>query len=337
MQQNQILQDNEEQHIQSLLGVQEQAVKHDIPSELLRTANNLPSPSVVFGDYIKTKNPSDLFKAKAALDTLQSYASGSKDDTQASPQGILNTPQHDLVTSLLQRTDNNPQPKDATSGKITNPKPTVTFTPGDLGGDITITSPDGRTIKANSSTGEINPYSLLSSSSSGVSNPVDSMFTAPKNNSADDQKSVVPETVPKTYQSAVYNAASKTGISGNLIAAVLHRENPQGIADATNVNKNGTVDHGLMQINTVNLPSISKYFASQGQTFDWKNPSQSIEAAAVILKGNYNQLKTALGREPTEKELFTSYNLGVGGTIKAIQGDTYKQGLASHYTSNMFQ
>ena len=74
------------------------------------------------------------------------------------------------------------------------------------------------------------------------------------------------------YYSAIYRVDSK------LVLAVIDGES-EGNPDAINRNKNGSTDHGLMQINSCNHEWLSKEL---GIT-DFHDPVQNIQAGTYIL------------------------------------------------------
>lgn len=140
----------------------------------------------------------------------------------------------------------------------------------------------------------------------------------------------VPSTVPVQYQGAVFDNANKFKQNPATLAQILQKES-SGNPLAHNQNKDGTVDQGLMQINSANLKQVQQYFQSTGRHFDPLNGNDSIEAAAYLLKENQQELTDKLGRPPTQQELYDSYNLGVSGLVKALQGNTEEKNLLQKY------
>lgn len=140
----------------------------------------------------------------------------------------------------------------------------------------------------------------------------------------------VPVTVPNKYKDNVFTTAQTMKVDPKVLGTILNKES-QGNPLAVNHNKDGTIDQGLMQINSTNLPAVQKYFKQTGRHFDPFNPSDSIEAAAFLLKNNEEELTDKLGRQPTSKEVYDSYNLGVGGFMKAIQGNKDEKELLQKY------
>jgi len=66
------------------------------------------------------------------------------------------------------------------------------------------------------------------------------------------------------------------------IAKVESNHNPH----AVNINTNGTEDIGIMQINTVHLPSLAKYGISKDDLFD---PRTNIFVGAWVLQGCFKK------------------------------------------------
>jgi soluble lytic murein transglycosylase-like protein len=74
--------------------------------------------------------------------------------------------------------------------------------------------------------------------------------------------------------------ALEIGVPGNFMVALAEVENPQMNPKAVNVNRDGTKDLGLMQLN-------SSWYTDAG----WADPETNIRAACVHvkwLKNNYN-------------------------------------------------
>lgn len=128
----------------------------------------------------------------------------------------------------------------------------------------------------------------------------------------------VPQNIPKKYQDAIFDVGNKTNSNPATLGHFLMKES-SGDPKAVKHNTNGTVDQGLMQINSVNLPEVTKYFASQGRKFDPFNPEHSIEAGAYLINKAKNSLQNILGRAPNEAEVYQAYNKGVQGFLKSTQ------------------
>lgn len=94
------------------------------------------------------------------------------------------------------------------------------------------------------------------------------------------------------YNSAVY------GVDVNLVRAIINQES-SGNVNAVNKNKNGTTDHGLMQINSCNHTWLSQEL---GIT-DFMDPVQNIQAGCYILG--------LLSHKYSDKhQILMAYNMG---------------------------
>lgn len=140
----------------------------------------------------------------------------------------------------------------------------------------------------------------------------------------------IPTAIPDKYKGTFFDISNKLGVNVDTMAQIMKKETG-GDPFAVHKNKDGTIDQGLMQINSTNLKAVSQYFNSTGRHFDPFNANDSIEAAAYLIKQNTAELKDKLGRNPTQAEIYDAYNLGVGGFMKAIQGNKDEQNLLQKY------
>lgn len=119
------------------------------------------------------------------------------------------------------------------------------------------------------------------------------------------------------YYSAIYLVDSK------LVLAVIDGES-EGNPDALNRNKNGSTDHGLMQINSCNHDWLSKEL---GIT-DFHDPAQNIKAGTYILS-----LLTA--KYDNYHRVLMCYNMGERQTRKlwnrGIRSSKYSRKVMSRY------
>lgn len=84
-----------------------------------------------------------------------------------------------------------------------------------------------------------------------------------------------------TAQATCWRLAEDTyGIDLRLLRAIAQAES-NFVADARNVNRNGTVDMGLMQINSVHFPRLKKLGVTE--TMLVENPCVSLMVGASIL------------------------------------------------------
>lgn len=117
-------------------------------------------------------------------------------------------------------------------------------------------------------------------------------------------------------------AGARYGIEPELLKAIAIVEsglNP----NAVNVNRNGTIDYGLMQINSAHLRTLETFNISVGQLLN--DPCHNVMTGAWILAGNVRQFGyswTAVG----------AYN---AGTAKTKKGNALRQKyirkVAPHY------
>lgn len=156
-------------------------------------------------------------------------------------------------------------------------------------------------------------------------------------NRDEEVQKAIPETVPASLKDPMFTVSNKYGISAQLLAQQLNKENKKNDAKAVNHNSDGSKDLGLMQINSRMIPYITNEFAKQGRKFNWQNPNDSIEAAAILHKQNKNVLKN-YGIEQTDKNLFDAYNVGPKGLKKALAGNAAATSAVEAYNNGtMFQ
>jgi len=121
------------------------------------------------------------------------------------------------------------------------------------------------------------------------------------------------------YYSAIYHIDSK------LVMAVIDSES-EGNPNAVNRNKNGSTDHGLMQINSIN----HKWLSEELGITDFHDPSQNIQAGCYILS-----LLTA--KYDNYHRVLMSYNMGEGRTRQlwrqGIRTSQYSRKVMKKYQS----
>ena len=87
---------------------------------------------------------------------------------------------------------------------------------------------------------------------------------------------------PPAMADCWHSAGERYGIEPELLQAIAVVES--GLSPtATNVNKNGSKDYGLMQINSQHLSHLKKYNITQDSLI--KNPCQNVMAGAWVLAG----------------------------------------------------
>lgn len=148
------------------------------------------------------------------------------------------------------------------------------------------------------------------------------------------------EKLPTDKYAPILTAAEKKyGLPIGLMMPQLKNENADASTTITHQNndKHHTIDLGLMQINSANVPWITKAFAKMGRTFNWKNPEDSIEAAAMVHQADKKTLGN-LKVEPTAKNLFDAYNVGPQGVANSLNGNKVATtAIAQYNKGTMFQ
>ena len=121
------------------------------------------------------------------------------------------------------------------------------------------------------------------------------------------------------YYSAIYHIDSK------LVMAVIDSES-EGNPNAVNRNKNGSTDHGLMQINSIN----HKWLSEELGITDFHDPSQNIQAGCYILS-----LLTA--KYDNYHRVLMCYNMGESKTRQlwrqGIRTSQYSRKVMKKYQS----
>lgn len=119
------------------------------------------------------------------------------------------------------------------------------------------------------------------------------------------------------YYSAIYC------VDSNLILAIIDGES-EGNPDAVNRNKNGSTDHGLMQINSIN----HEWLREELGITDFHDPVQNIQAGCYILS-----LLTA--KYDDYHRVLMCYNMGERQTRKlwrqGIRTSRYSKKVMSKY------
>lgn len=104
--------------------------------------------------------------------------------------------------------------------------------------------------------------------------------------------------LPFEYQLHTYNICKKYDVDYELALAVLLHESG-GVVDTVNTNANGTVDKGLMQINSVNY----KWLEEELGITNIEDPYQNIEAGVFML-GEFS------AKYDDVHQILMSYNMG---------------------------
>lgn len=112
-------------------------------------------------------------------------------------------------------------------------------------------------------------------------------------------------------QKFTYEQALKSNVPYNMVLAVMEKESHFD-PKARNVNKNGSVDVGIMQINSGNHAGLRKALGS----LDFTNPEDSIRAGVYILSNLYRKYDD-------ETTILMAYNMGEGGMRSAKSNGIY--------------
>lgn len=129
--------------------------------------------------------------------------------------------------------------------------------------------------------------------------------------------------LPFEYQLHTYNLCKKYGVDYELALAVLLHESG-GVVDAVNTNTNGTVDKGLMQINSVNY----KWLEEEIGITNIEDPWQNIEAGVFML-GEFS------AKYDDEHQILMSYNMGSGTMRKLNRKGIYSSRYSRKVVSIM--
>ncbi|MDL4915783.1 MAG: lytic transglycosylase domain-containing protein [Enterobacterales bacterium endosymbiont of Blomia tropicalis] len=119
-----------------------------------------------------------------------------------------------------------------------------------------------------------------------------------------------------------YQAGARYGIEPELLQAIAIVESGLD-PNAINKNNDGTVDYGLMQINSRHLGVLKKYQISQQDLI--QDPCQSVMAGAWILAGNIQRMGYTW-------EAVGAYNAGAAKTPqRQALRQKYIQKVVPHY------
>jgi soluble lytic murein transglycosylase-like protein len=134
---------------------------------------------------------------------------------------------------------------------------------------------------------------------------------------------VYSDKIPMSYelQEYTYQKCEERGLEYELVLAVIWRES-RFDASAVNVNKNGTQDSGIMQINDVNKAWLSERWGIE----DLMNPYQNIDAGTAMLGGltdKYGAHRAMLAYQYGEAGM--ARKLASGVTTSAAIEKAYKQ------------
>ena len=149
----------------------------------------------------------------------------------------------------------------------------------------------------------------------------------------------IPPVIPKQHHSVFIEQAKKVGITPEEFGMIAARE--QGarttLEMAALVGGVDPTDRGVMQVNKMNEPLIQQKFQQEfGRPYNPNNAVDSIYAARMVLEENRRQFEQMKMNQTytnpyTNQDLIDSYNMGVGGFVKAKQGNPAKVERLSRY------
>lgn len=119
--------------------------------------------------------------------------------------------------------------------------------------------------------------------------------------------------LPEERQEYLWNLCQEHSLDYDLMLAVMFHEssfNPE----AKNVNKNGTVDSGYMQINSSNIDWVNEL---AGKEIDLFNPEDNILAGVLIFEYYQDSWKGKVDESILNRYTLNSYNMGITGYRKA--------------------
>lgn len=128
--------------------------------------------------------------------------------------------------------------------------------------------------------------------------------------------SVVAFSLPDTWYMYFVNQCEKVGVPVSLAGAILYKENPSLNSKTVSVNRNGSKDLGLWQLNSQYLycDFIPRYWDRKDK-FEWNNPYHSTYVAVRHIRWLYRKFAGDL--VPQAKAFSTSlaYNAGYTAVI----------------------
>ena len=131
--------------------------------------------------------------------------------------------------------------------------------------------------------------------------------------------------IPFIYQVHTYALCREYEVEYELALAVMNVES-QGNAKATNHNKNGTVDKGYMQINSVNY----EWLREELGITDFYNPWQNIKAGVFMLAD-------LMDRHSDKHSILMSYNMGERRTRQLHRQGIYSSKYSRKVVRNINQ
>lgn len=100
----------------------------------------------------------------------------------------------------------------------------------------------------------------------------------------------------KPYEGAIQNAAAKTGVPGEVLAAQIWQESRGSLGASTVNGGNGLQDSGLMQVNSNTFADLQRKNPELlGPNADANNPTDNIMAGALYMKEQLNDFGGNMG------------------------------------------
>lgn len=100
----------------------------------------------------------------------------------------------------------------------------------------------------------------------------------------------------KPYEGAIQNAAAKTGVPGEVLAAQIWQESRGSLGASTVNGGNGLQDSGLMQVNSNTFADLQRKNSELlGPNADANNPTDNIMAGALYMKEQLNDFGGNMG------------------------------------------
>lgn len=150
---------------------------------------------------------------------------------------------------------------------------------------------------------------------------------------------ILPKVIPEQHRNLFTEQAKRVGITPDEFALIARREQGPNttLANVKLIGGKDPLDRGVMMVNKQNDPLIKKNFKTEyGREYNPNSSADSIIAARMVLEDNKRQFeqmkKNGTYTNPyTNQDLLDSYNLGVGGLVKAKSGDVEKKKRLERY------
>lgn len=128
----------------------------------------------------------------------------------------------------------------------------------------------------------------------------------------------------------VVQEAEKNSIDAFLVLAVMTQENSGFDPNLEHVNKNGSIDYGLMQVNSATAPEIAKRLGVKNFKLE------SLKDPVTNIRFGMNELKLLVNKYPNDMHhVLTAYNRGQAGAERykndvGTYESEYSKGVLSH-------